>query len=135
MSAANPLDERGPGQELRPQAEDEVADVLDREVDRVDRPLDPFRRVLGVLGHELGDILERQADRIHVLDDAVVEVLGDAVTLVDDGQALELLVEPRVLHRDAGVQRERLDEGLVLRAELGGADLVGQVQPAERRRP
>ena len=49
--------------------------------------------------------------------------LRDALALVDDGQAMELLVQPRVLHGDAGVEREGLDERLVFRAELGGADL------------
>ena len=61
-----------------------------------------------------------------------MEVLGDPLPLVDDGEPLELLVQPGVLHRDPGVQREGLDERQVLLAELGGTDLVGQVEPAER---
>ena len=49
-----------------------------------------------------------------------------------DGQALELLVEAGILHRDPGVERERLDEGLVVLGEFGRVDLVGQVEVAER---
>ena len=86
----------------------------------------------GSLAHQLRDVLERQADRIHVLDDPVVEVLGDPVAFVDDRETLELLVEPRVLHGDPGVQGEGLDERLVLRGEFGRADLVGEVEPPER---
>ena len=48
-----------------------------------------------------------------------MEVLADALALVDDRQPLDLLVQPRVLDRDAGVQREQLDEMLVGRRELG----------------
>ena len=128
-----PADQRPPRQQLGSQTEDEVADVLDGEVDRVDRPLEAIGGLLRVVRHQLGDVLERQADPVQVLDDPVVEVLGDAVALVDDGEAIELLVEPRVLHRDPGVDREGLDERLVFRAEPGGADLVGQVQPAQGR--
>ena len=81
---------------------------------------------------ELGDVLERQADRVDVLDDAVVEVLADALALVDDRQPLDLLVQAGVLDGDAGVDGERLDEPLVGLGELGGAGLVGQVQVADR---
>ena len=48
------------------------------------------------------------------------------------GQALDLLVQARVLDRDPGVDGERLDEALVGRGELGGAGLVGEVQVADR---
>ena len=52
--------------------------------------------------------------------------------LVDDRQLLDLLVEPGVLDRDPGVEREHLDQLLVVLAELGGADLLGQVEVADR---
>ena len=93
-----------------PQPEDEVADVADRQVEAVDRPLDPSLDLVGVVAHELRDVLERQADRVDALDDAVVQVLADALALVDDGQPLDLLVQPGVLDRDPGVDGERLDE-------------------------
>ena len=71
------------------------------------------------------------------LDDAVVEVLADPLALVDDRQPLDLLVQPGVLDRDAGVEREHLDEGLVVLAELGGAELVrsGTADRRPRRVP
>ena len=133
------LDDRGeprhqgrPAQELRPEAEDEVPDVPDREVEAVDRPLDASLDLVRVVAHELGDVLEREADGIDVLDDAVVEVLADALALVDDGQPLDLLVQAGVLDRDPGVDRERLDQALIGLGELRGARLVGQVQVADR---
>ena len=60
-----------------------------------------------------------------------MQVLGDAIAFVDDGQALELLVEAGVLHRDPGMQGEGLDERPILLAELVRSGLVGQVQPAQ----
>ena len=124
-------DERGALEELGSQAEDEVADVLDREMDRIDGALDARGRLAAIVLHQLGDVLEREAHRVHVLDDPVVEVLGDALPFVDDRQSLELLVEAGVLHRDPGVQGERLDQRPILLAELVPARLVGQVQPAQ----
>ena len=131
-------DRREPGhqghaaQELRAEAEDEVADVADREVEAVDRALDASLDLVRVVADELGDVLEREPDRIDVLDDAVVEVLADALALVDDRQALDLLVQPGVLDRDPGVDGERLDQPLVGRGELRGPGLVGEVQVADR---
>ena len=55
----------------------------------------------GIVADELRDVLEREADGVDVLDDAVVEVLADALALVDDRQPLDLLVQPGVLDRDA----------------------------------
>ena len=61
-----------------------------------------------------------------------MEVLGDPLALLDDGQALDLLVQPGVLDGDPGPEREHLDEQLVGLAELGRVALVGQVQVADR---
>ena len=119
-------------EQLRAEAHDEVADVADRHVEGVDRSVDAGPRLVAILVHELGQVLERQADRVDALDDPVVEVLGDPLALVDDGQALDLFVEPGVLDGDAGVQREHLDERLIVLGELGRADLVGQVEVAHR---
>ena len=60
-----------------------------------------------------------------------MEVLADALALVDDRQLLDLLVQPRILDRDPGVPREQLDEPLV-RLLNSAAALVGQVQVADR---
>ena len=102
-----------PAQELRPQAEDEVPDVPDRQVEAVDRPLDASLDLVRIIAQELRDVLEGKADRVDVLDDAVVEVLADALALVDDRQALDLLVQLCVLDGDAGVDGERLDQALI----------------------
>ena len=61
-----------------------------------------------------------------------MEVLADALALVDDRQALDLLVQAGVLDGDRGVASERLDEFLVVRGELGGVALVRQVEIADR---
>ena len=82
-----------------------------------------------------GYVFKRQTDGVQVLDDAIVQVRGDPFPFVDDRQALQLLVEPGVLHGDPGMQGERLDERLVFPAELAGGDLVGQVEPPEECRP
>ena len=70
-------------------------------------------RALGLAGlvlHQLRHVLEREAHGVDALDDAVVQVAADPLALLDDGQALDLLVEPGVLDGDAGVQGEHLDE-------------------------
>ena len=93
-------EQRGPAQELRAQPKDEVADVADRQVEGVDGPLDALDDLVGVLGDELRHVLERQPDGVDALDDPVVEVLADALALVDDGEPVDLLVQPGVLDRD-----------------------------------
>ncbi len=105
-----PGQERHAAQELGAKAEDEVADVADREVQAGDGPLDPPLDLVRVLPDQVRNVLQRQPDGVEVLDDAVVEVLADAVTLVHDGQSLDLLVQPRVLDGDAGMDRERLEQ-------------------------
>ncbi len=103
---------------LGSQPEDEVADLADRQVQPLDRPLDPGPRLVRVVVHELGHVLEREADPVDALDDPVVEVLADPLALLDDRQALDLLVEPGVLDGDPGMEGEHLDERLVGLAEL-----------------
>ena len=122
------VDERRSAQQLRSQAEDEVPDVPDRQVQAVDRPLDPSLDLVGIVADQLRHVLERQPDRIDVLDDPVVEVLADPLALVDHREPLDLLVEPRVLDRDPGMDGEGLDERLILRGELVGTGLVREVQ-------
>src|SRR5664279_1349939 len=129
--SCDPANQRRPLQELGPQAENEVANVLDGQMDRLDRSLYSGRGIGAIVVHELGYVLERETDGIHVLDDPIVQVLRDPLPLVDDCQSLELLMQPRVLDGDSGVEGECLDERLVLFAELSATDLVGQVEPAE----
>ena len=79
-------------------------------MEAVDRALDAPLDLGRVLADQLGHVLERQADGVQALDDAVVQVLADPLALVDDRQPLDLLVQPGVLDGDAGMERERLDE-------------------------
>ena len=48
----------------------------------------------------LGHVVQREADGVDRLDHAVVEILPDPLALLDDGQPLDLLVEPGILHGD-----------------------------------
>ena len=107
---AQPLEQRRPGQELRLEPEDEVPDVADGQVEAVDRALDPSLDLVGVLADELRDVLQRQSDGVDALDDPIVQVPADALALVDDRQALDLLEQACVLDGDPGMERERLDE-------------------------
>ena len=103
-SAASAVDQRRPAQELRPQAEDEVADVPDRRGGGCRSPARPAarpRRDRRAISS--GHVLERQPDGVDALDDPVVEVLADPLALVDDRQPLDLLVQPGVLDGDPGV--------------------------------
>ena len=71
----------------------------------------------GVDGHQLLGVLQREADRVERLDGAVVQVLGDALALLEHRQLAQLLVHARVVDGQAGVPRERLHEPLVVLAE------------------
>ena len=113
------------------QPEDEVADVADRAVDGLDGALDALRRRRRVGRHQLVDVLERQADGVEPLDEAVVEVLADALALLEHGQLAQLLVHAGVVDGQAGVPREGLHEPLVVLAEGLAALLVGEVQVAD----
>ena len=42
-----------------------------------------------------------------------MQVLADALALLDDRQPADLLMQPRVLHGNAGMQREHRDQPLV----------------------
>ena len=79
-------------------------------MDRIDRAVDPRRTLGGVVRDELRDVLERQRDGIKALDDRIVQVLADPLAFLDDGESLNLLVQSRVFHRNAGVKREHLDQ-------------------------
>ena len=98
-------------EELGAKTEDEVADLADGEVERIDGVVDPGappRRDRCAISER--HVLERERDAVDRLDDAVVEVARDPLALLDDRQPLDLLVEPRVLDGDPGPQREHLDE-------------------------
>ena len=99
---------------------------------RVDGSLDTLDDLIGILGDEFGHIFEGESDGIDALDDPVVEILADALALIEDGEPMDLLVEAGVLDRDRRVPGEGLHEVLVGRRELVRAVLVRQVQVADR---
>ena len=106
---ARPSTSVGP-EELRPQAEDEVPDVADRQVEADRWPARPAAPPPPDVLDQVGHVLEGQADRVDGLDDPVVEVVADPFAFVDDRQAPDLFVKTGVLDRDPGVDGERLDE-------------------------
>ena len=57
-----------------------------------------------------------------------MEVLADPVAFFDHRESSDGLVQPRVLDRDAGMQREELGQPLVVVAELVGRLLVREVE-------
>ena len=63
----------------------------------------------GILPDDLGQVLERERDRVQALDDRVVQVLADALALLDDRQPADLVVQTSVLDGNAGMQGEALD--------------------------
>ncbi len=82
-------------------------------------------------GHQLLGVLQRQADRVERLDGAVVEVLGDALALLQHRQLSQLFVHARVVDGQSRMTRERLDEPLVVLGEAVAAGLVGEVEVAD----
>ncbi len=89
----------------------------------------------GSVPHQVGHVLQREPDAVEALDDPVVEVLADPGPLVDDGQALDLLVQTGILDGDAGVKREHLRQALVGFGELRGIPLVREIEVADRPTP
>ena len=75
--------------------------------------------------------LERQPDGEQLLDDRVVEVHGDALAILEQGEVPHAGVQPGVLDGDAGGRGQRDDELLVDVGEHVPRPLVGQVEVAE----
>ncbi len=124
------------GKDAGAQSEDVVAQVSYRAVDLFDRALEPASD-LWIVGRRRGP-LQAHANGEQRLDDPVVQLLRDALSLLEQletGQvalrSLRLLVETRVLDRDAGLRCEHDERFLVLLAELGGFLLLGEIDVAE----
>ena len=81
---------------------------------------------------ELAHVLEREADRVEALDDAVVQVLSDPFAFGHHGHPFELGVQPGVADGDPRIPRERLDDPHVVLGEVLAALLLGQVEVADR---
>ena len=59
---------------------------------RVDGSLDTLDDLIGILGDEFGHIFQGESDGIDALDDPVMEILADALALIEDGEPMDLLV-------------------------------------------
>ena len=89
------------GEDAGAQAEDVVAQVADDPVQLIDGVLEAAPEV--VVAGQQGRALEAQADREQGLDGPVVQLLGDPLAVLEDGQALELALEAAVLEGDRGL--------------------------------
>ena len=69
--------------------------------------------------------LEREPDREELLDDRVVEIHRDALTVLEQGEVPHSGVQPGVVDRDAGRDRESDHELLV--------DVAERVRPSACR--
>ena len=98
-----------------PQLEDGRADLGDGVVEVVDGLGDPFDDQVP-LG-QARRALKTHADGVDALDDPVVQIAGDAVTVVEHAHDADAVVQPGVLDGDAGGEREGFGKGFVLVAE------------------
>ena len=127
-------------EQLRLQAHDEVANVANGCVDAVDRPVGTSGALGLVLGDDLGQVLERQRDPYRLWMIESCRSWLDALTFFDDRKSADLLVQPRVLHGDAGVQRKHLNKAQVDSLNLRAVRLlvryrlpIGPALGADRR--
>ena len=111
-----------------PELEDGRADLGDGVVEIVDGLGDPLNDQVAF--GKTRRALKAHADGVNALNHPVVEVPGDAVTVVEHAHDADAVVEPGVLNGDARGEREGFGEGLVLVGELGRTLFVGQVEVA-----
>ena len=104
----------------RPHLRDHLVDLPDGAAEL------PGRRGWQAGGHAL----QGQTQGEEPLDHRVVQVASHPVPVLIDGRTSDPVMEAGVLDRDAGRQRQRADERLVVVGELRPADLVGQVEVA-----
>ena len=102
----------------RTEREDGPPDVLDGVVQIVHGPLQPSRE-LRVLRHPAGP-LEAEPDREEPLDDEVVKVSPDPVTVLEQGQSLLVAARPGHLDRERRLLGEARGQRCVDRVELLG---------------
>jgi hypothetical protein len=85
----------------------------------------------GVAGHQGGRRLGRQAQAEQLLGHRVVQLAGDPVAFLHDGQLPAALVQPRVDQRDRRVRRQDAQQLLVVGGEPTRCVFVGQEQLTE----
>ena len=105
--------------------------MLHRDVEIIHRRFDATHRRVGIALHQPSRALQRQAGGEKTLDDGVVEVLRNALTVFDKREGLHSAVETGVLDGDPGCGRESDHELFVDVGERLRGRLVGEVQVAE----
>ena len=117
----------------RTKTEHVISQVGDGRVEPVDRAVDDLARRVGLGLKPRRRVLELKAHAVEGLDDAVMQIHADAVSLLLHRHLLDLLVEAGILDRDRRLCRERAHRLLVIGAEFLGPLLLGQVEVPERR--
>ena len=112
-----------------PKPEDVVAQVADHVVELLDGQVDPLRDLRVARDHR--GALEPHPHREQRLDDAVVELLGDPLAVLEQGEPLVRPMKAHVLDRGSGLDREHDESFFVVRVELGRIALVREVDVAE----
>src|SRR5690349_18748230 len=107
------------------EGEDRAPDVADRLVDLL-HGLRDVARDLGAGDRQRR--LRRHSRREQPRDDLVVELAGDALPVLEDGDVLEARLQAGVVDGDAGRGSQRHRQSFVLLAELLRTLLVGEVE-------
>ena len=108
--------------------EDSRANLANRRIEIVDGLVDPLEDLVSF--REPNRALERHPNREHPLNDTVMEVPGDSVSVVEDTQYADPFMKAGVLDGDAGCDRQCLSECLILLAELVSTHFVGEIEVA-----
>ena len=94
-------------------------------VECVDRFVHPLPRPIRITLEQRHRTLDREPHRIDRLDDPIVQILGDAIPLLEDGEALsaslQLLDQSRVVDGDPSLRSQRESYTLVILREASQA--------------
>jgi hypothetical protein len=113
------------------QREDGAADLANGVVEVRRGMSDAFVDVVSRARRQHG--LEVQTRRKQTLNDLVVEVSGDSLSIFQHRELLNALQEPRVVDRDARSRRERDRKVLILCTEFLGTLFLAEVEIPEDR--
>ena len=115
----------------RPELEHERAQLLERVLRERLQPLDLVARRGRIAVEQRPGRLGAEDEAEQLLAHRVVELEREAVALGDDGELARLLLEARVRDRDRRVRGEQPDQVVVLVAEVGRVELLGEVEGAD----
>ena len=115
----------------RPELEHERAQLLERVLRQGLQPLDLIARRGRIAVEQRPGRLGAEDEAEQLLAHRVVELEREAVALGDDGELARLLLEARVRDRDRRMRGEQPDQVVVLVAEVGRRELLGEVEGAD----